>query len=85
MDDDLDRFLRTSLGQMNFQVDGIGANTPLGPAGLDVDSLARVEIAMRVDDDYGVRLSEEDITSIQELTVGQLLDLLRSRIRGAER
>lgn len=83
MSDTVEEFLRASLAQMNYPTDALDQDTPLGASGLDVDSLAREEIALRLTDDYGVRLSEEEISGMAELTFGQLAALLRSRIAGA--
>jgi acyl carrier protein len=83
MSDTVEQFLRTSLAQMNYPTHALDQDTPLGADGLDVDSLAREEIALRITDDYGVKLSEEEITKMAELSFGQLVALLRSRIAGA--
>ena len=80
MTDDLEGYLHTSLAEMNYPVDGLTRDTPLGPDGVDVDSLARTWITLRISDDYGIELTEEEIKQIATLTIGELSDLLRSRI-----
>jgi acyl carrier protein len=45
---------------------------------LAVDSLALVEYAMALEDELQVRLAEDDLAATR--TVGQLVDLLSSRV-----
>ena len=45
---------------------------------LAVDSLALVEYAMALEDELHVRLAEDDLAATR--TVGQLVDLLTSRV-----
>lgn len=78
-----DKFVRSSLNEMNFPVDAIENSTALGQGGLDIDSLAASELAMRVTDTYGVTLPPEDIIGLPDLNYCGLLDLLVARI-GAE-
>lgn len=75
-----DTFLRDSLSEMNFSISELEDNTPLGEDGLDVDSLASSELAMRVSDVYDVSLPAEDVMSFPELRYGQLVDLLLERL-----
>ena len=44
---------------------------------LDVDSLDLVELAQIVDEEYGVRMREEDLAGIE--TVGQAIDFVAER------
>nr|WP_242516787.1 acyl carrier protein [Corynebacterium mendelii] len=51
-----------------------------GLAELGIDSIARVEIAIRIEDELGVRITDEDITP--STTLGQLETLIDSRRSG---
>jgi len=38
----------------------VDGETTLGPAGLDLESLAVAELAVRVEDEYGVKFTDEE-------------------------
>lgn len=71
MSADVVAFTIESLRQMNFDVDGAGADTVFGPAGVDLDSLAVAELALRVEDAYGVKFGEEDMERLAIMTLGE--------------
>lgn len=45
---------------------------------LDVDSLGVVELLMALEDEFGVKIPDEDAESI--MTVGQAIDLVHTKI-----
>lgn len=71
MSADVVAFTIESLRQMNFDVDGADADTVFGPAGVDLDSLAVAELALRVEDAYGVKFGEEDMERLAIMTLGE--------------
>ena len=71
MSADVVAFTIESLRQMNFDVDGAGAHTVFGPAGVDLDSLAIAELALRVEDAYGVKFGEEDMERLAIMSLGE--------------
>ena len=60
MKDDIRQFLLQSLKEMNYSTEEIEDDTVLGPAGADLQSLALAELAVRVEDKYGVRFDDEE-------------------------
>ena len=60
MNSEIRQFVLDSLREMNYDVDGIDDDTTLGPAGADLESLALAELAVRVEDRYGVKFSDEE-------------------------
>jgi len=79
MIDDIRQFLLQSLKEMNYSTDGIEDDTVLGPAGADLQSLALAELAVRVEDQYGVRFDDEEAEMLAGMTVGEFADLVASR------
>ncbi len=47
---------------------------------LDVDSLGVVELLMALEDEFGVKIPDEDAESI--MTVGQAIDLVHGKLGG---
>ncbi|AJM77820.1 acyl carrier protein [Rathayibacter toxicus] len=78
-----DDFLRTSLEQMNFPVEGLSETTSLGND-LGVDSLTASELGMRVSDAFGVSLTSEDVMSIPDLTAGEFAKLVDLRSKDGD-
>lgn len=74
-------FTIDALRQMNFDVEGAGAQTVLGPAGVDLDSLAVAELALRIEDGFGVKFAEEDVDGLATMTLGEFAADVAGRIR----
>jgi acyl carrier protein len=58
-----------ALKQMNYDVSDIDGQTVLGPAGLDLESLAVAELAVRVEDEHGVKFSDEELGRFATMTL----------------
>jgi acyl carrier protein len=71
MSEEIRRFLFESLTEMNYSTDDIDDDTVLGPAGVDLESLALAELAMRVEDQFGVRFNEDEAEMFAAMTVGE--------------
>lgn len=71
MSDEVVTFTIDALRQMNFDVEGADAQTVFGPAGVDLDSMAVAELALRIEDAYGVKFGEEDMEGLAIMTIGE--------------
>lgn len=71
--DQVTSFIRNALGEMNYDVDGVDGDTLLGPAGIDLESLAVVELSFRLEDAYGARFTEEDMERLAVMTLAELV------------
>jgi acyl carrier protein len=80
MRDQIREFVVDALREMNYDVDGIDDTTPLGPAGVDLESLALAELAVRMEDRYGVTFDENDLERVAAMTVGELCAYLDSGV-----
>ena len=71
MIDEIRQFVLDSLTDMNYSIDGIDDDTALGPAGADLESLALAELAVRVEDHFGVQFDDDESETLAGMTVGE--------------
>jgi acyl carrier protein len=80
MDDEVRQFVISALGAMNYDVSDVTGNTDLGPAGLDLESLAVAELAVQVEDKFGVKFTDEDTEQLALMTLDEFAGEVGSRI-----
>lgn len=80
MADSIQQFILDSLQDMNYDTDGIDSDTQLGPRGADVSSLALAELAIRVEDEYGVKFEEDEAEELAGKTVGEFCAIVSQRL-----
>jgi acyl carrier protein len=81
-DDDTNQirqFFLDSLTEMNYSTDGIDDDTALGPAGADLESLSLAELAVRVEDRFGVRFDDDEAEKLAGMTVGEFVAAVAER------
>jgi acyl carrier protein len=78
------QFIFSSLHEMNYDTEGIDDDTQLGPRGADVASLSLVELAVRVEDEFRVKFSEEEAEELAGKTVGQFCAIVAERVSTAK-
>jgi acyl carrier protein len=79
MSDEVVAFVLDTLREMDFDVEAADADSQFGPAGIDLDSLAAVELAVRVQDAYGVAFTDEHMEFLAVATVGELAAVIVER------
>lgn len=79
MIDSIRAFIIDSLREMNYGVEGIDDDTELGPGGVDIESVALVELATRVEDKFGVEFTEDEAEELAVLTVGEYCVMVAGR------
>jgi len=72
-------FIIDSLRAMNYDVEGVGVDTELGPRGVDLESLALAELAVRVEDQFAVKFDWDEADELAQLTVGEFCELVVAR------
>jgi acyl carrier protein len=72
-------FVFETLQEMNYDVEGVDDDSTLGPAGVDLESLALAELAVRVEDRFGVRFAEEESEELALMTVGEFTRTVAER------
>ncbi|MGD0700097.1 MAG: acyl carrier protein [Trebonia sp.] len=83
MIDEIRQFVLDSLTDMNYSIEGIDDDTALGPAGADLESLALAELAVRVEDKFGVRFDDDEAEQLAGMTVGEFCQAVAPRIPSA--
>jgi acyl carrier protein len=78
------QFILDSLTEMNYDVEGIDADTQLGPRGADLRSLSLAELALRVEDEYGVKFDDDEAEELAGKTVGEFCEIVMKRMSAAK-
>jgi acyl carrier protein len=79
--EDIRAFTIQSLKEMNYDVSDVSDDSVLGPAGLDLESLAVAELAVRIEDEYKVTFTEEEQESVGTWTLGEFVATVTTRLR----
>lgn len=80
MSDEVRAFVIEQLTDMNYDVEGIDDDTTLGPAGVDLESLALADLAVRVEDRYGLSFAEDENEQLALMTVGEFTRMVAARV-----
>jgi acyl carrier protein len=83
MRDQIREFVIAKLDEMNYDVAGVTGETVLGPAGLDLESLALADLAVQVEEEYKVKFELDDMESTALMTIDEFTAEVASRISGA--
>jgi acyl carrier protein len=81
MIDEIHQFVLDSLADMNYSIDDIDDDTVLGPAGVDLESLALAELAVRVEDRFGVKFDDDESELLAGMTVGEFCRAVLPRLQ----
>ena len=80
MQDEVRAFVIAQLQDMNYDTEGIDDDTTLGPAGVDLESLALADLSVRVEDRFGVRFSDDESEQLALMTVGEFTTEVAGRV-----
>lgn len=80
MDEDIRAFVVGALKDMNYDVSDVTGDTDLGPTGLDLESLAVAELAVLVEDHFGVSFTDEDAEELALMTLDEFTAEIANRI-----
>ncbi len=83
MTDDVRAFTIEALRKMNYDVSDVTDDTELGPAGLDLESLALADLAVQLEDRYHVKFDDDDMESLALMTLAEFTTALTERITAA--
>ena len=84
MRDQVRAFVVEQLADMNYDVEEVDDDTTLGPAGLDLESLALADLSVRVEDRYGLKFDDDESEKLALMTVGEFTAMVAARVAGAE-
>jgi acyl carrier protein len=80
MDEEIREFVVNSLKDMNYDVSDVTGDTDLGPTGLDLESLAVAELAVLVEDKFGIKFSDDDAEQMALMTLDEFTAEIAGRI-----
>jgi len=80
VEEEIREFILNSLKEMNYDTSDVTGDTDLGPAGLDLESLAVAELAVRVEDRFGLKFSDEDGEELALMTLSEFTAEVNNRI-----
>ncbi|MFE0592668.1 acyl carrier protein [Micromonospora echinospora] len=80
MSDEVRTFVIEQLTDMNYDVEDIDDDTTLGPAGVDLESLALADLAVRVEDRYGLKFADDENEKLALMTVGEFTRMVADRV-----
>jgi acyl carrier protein len=80
MRDQIRDFIVGALAELNYDVSEVTGDTDLGPAGLDLESLALAELGVQVEDEYRVKFGEDDMEAMALMTLDEFTAAIDARI-----
>jgi 3-hydroxy-4-methylanthranilate adenylyltransferase len=83
MQDQVREFIVGAIRGMNYDVSEVTGDTDLGPAGLDLESLALFELGVLVEDEYKVKFGEDDLSSMALMTLDEFTAAIEVRLDDA--
>ncbi|MCX4689864.1 acyl carrier protein [Kitasatospora purpeofusca] len=83
MQDRIRAFVLSALAEMQYDVEGVTGDTDLGPAGLDLESLALADLSVQVEDEFGVKFDLDEMETTALMTLDQFTTDVEARITAA--
>ena len=80
MEDEVRQFVVEALAAMNYDVADVTGDTDLGPAGLDLESLAVAELAVQVEEKFGVQFTDDDTEQLALMTLDEFSAEVAKRV-----
>ncbi|MEV6010467.1 acyl carrier protein [Streptomyces sp. NPDC051976] len=85
MQEQIRAFVLAALTEMNYDVSEVTGDTDLGPAGLDLESLALADLSVQVEEEYGVRFELDDMEHAALMTLDEFTTYVADRLaKGGE-
>jgi acyl carrier protein len=80
MEAEIREFTIGALRDMNYDVSDVNDETELGPAGLDLESLALADLAVQLEDHFHVKFNDDDMETLALMTLSEFTRALAERI-----
>lgn len=84
MEAEIREFTVDALRKMNYDVSDVNDDTELGPAGLDLESLALADLAVQLEDHFHVKFNDDDMETLTLMTLSEFAKALAERITTGE-
>lgn len=83
MQDLIRAFVLATLTEMNYDVSEVTGDTDLGPAGLDLESLALADLSVQVEDEFGVKFDLDEMEGTALMTLDEFTADVAARVAAA--
>ena len=80
MEAEIREFTVDALRKMNYDVSEVTDETQLGPAGLDLESLALADLAVQLEDQFHVKFNDDDMETLALMTLSEFAKTLADRV-----
>ncbi|MER7755611.1 phosphopantetheine-binding protein [Kitasatospora sp. NPDC097643] len=80
MQDRIRAFVLAALTEMQYDVSEVTGDTDLGPAGLDLESLALADLSVQVEDEFGIKFDLDEMESTALMTLDEFTADVARRI-----
>ena len=78
--EEIKQFAFEALAEMNYDTADFDGETQLGPAGVDLESLALAELGVRVEERFGIRFSDDELDELATLTIDEFCAAVQARL-----
>ena len=83
MQERIHEFVLAALTEMQYDVSEVTGATDLGPAGLDLESLALADLSVQVEDEFGVKFDLDEMETTALMTLDQFTADVARRVAAA--
>ena len=80
MQDRIRAFVLATLTEMNYDVSEVTGDTDLGPAGLDLESLALADLSVQVEDEFGIKFDLDEMEGTALMTLDEFTADVAARL-----
>ncbi|MFG2907840.1 phosphopantetheine-binding protein [Kitasatospora sp. NPDC048286] len=80
MQDRIRAFVLAALAEMQYDVSEVTGDTDLGPAGLDLESLALADLSVQVEDEFGIKFDLDEMETTALMTLDEFTADVARRI-----
>ncbi|MFJ8622474.1 phosphopantetheine-binding protein [Kitasatospora sp. NPDC093550] len=80
MQDRIRAFVLAALTEMQYDVSEVTGDTDLGPAGLDLESLALADLSVQVEDEFGIKFDLDEMETTALMTLDEFTADVARRI-----
>ena len=80
MQDRIREFVLAALTEMQYDVSEVTGDTDLGPAGLDLESLALADLSVQVEDEFAVKFDLDEMENTALMTLDEFTADVARRI-----
>ncbi|WP_035794987.1 phosphopantetheine-binding protein [Kitasatospora mediocidica] len=84
MQERIHEFVLAALTEMQYDVSEVTGETDLGPAGLDLESLALADLSVQIEDAFGVTFDLDEMETTALMTLDQFTADVARRVAAAQ-